>query len=115
MTFTANEMRAYYDLARPAAGSGISDAVQTIIRDVCELEPADAAHSDTVCVDISDLQLIVERALLAMAPATTQPVPRADSQRIDAAADAMSVVMTHVKLVELIAQRWDRRAWYDPL
>jgi len=36
-------------------------AVELILRDVCEIDPADPDLNDTVCIDISDLKVIVER------------------------------------------------------
>lgn len=36
-------------------------AVELILRDVCEDDPADPDLNDTVCIDISDLKTIVER------------------------------------------------------
>ncbi|WP_164466845.1 hypothetical protein [Burkholderia gladioli] len=38
--------------------SGVSDL---IIRDVCEMEPANPDLNDTICIDVSDLQAIVKR------------------------------------------------------
>lgn len=38
--------------------SGVSEL---IIRDVCEMEPANPDLSDTICIDVSDLQTIVKR------------------------------------------------------
>ncbi|WP_186118303.1 hypothetical protein [Burkholderia gladioli] len=38
--------------------SGVSEL---IIRDVCEMEPANPDLSDTICIDVSDLQAIVKR------------------------------------------------------
>ncbi|MEK6419980.1 MAG: hypothetical protein V4801_10265 [Burkholderia gladioli] len=38
--------------------SGVSEL---IIRDVCEMEPANPDFSDTICIDVSDLQAIVKR------------------------------------------------------
>jgi hypothetical protein len=36
-------------------------AVELILRDVCETDPADPDMNDTVCINISDLETIVER------------------------------------------------------
>ncbi len=38
--------------------SGVSEL---IIRDVCEIEPANPDLSDTICIDVSDLQAIIKR------------------------------------------------------
>lgn len=37
------------------------DTVELILRDVCENEPADPSQNDTVCIDISDLKIILDR------------------------------------------------------
>lgn len=47
-----------YAVASQGYFSGISEL---IIRDVCEMEPANPDLSDTICIDVSDLQAIVKR------------------------------------------------------
>ena len=40
---------------------GRFDHVEMILRDVCEMEPADHEANDTIRIDISDLKRIIER------------------------------------------------------
>lgn len=56
-------------LTRPA-----SEITEQVIRDVCELEPANPDLNDTLCVDVSDLKIIVDRALSDV-PLTRPAVP----------------------------------------
>jgi hypothetical protein len=42
-----------------ARGGG--EAVAAIVRDLCELDPADPYAPETVCVRVADLQRVVER------------------------------------------------------
>lgn len=42
---------------------------ELVVRDVCELDPADPEGTDTVCIRASDLRLIVERHAARLTPA----------------------------------------------
>lgn len=46
-----------------------NDAAALIVRDVCEMEPANPDLNDTVCIDVSDLLTIVKRHVDACASA----------------------------------------------
>lgn len=46
-----------------AYGEHYAEITEAILRDVCELEPANPSLNDTICVDVSDLKIIVDRAL----------------------------------------------------
>lgn len=37
--------------------------VTAIIKDCCEAEPSDPDHPDTICISVSDLEIIVARNL----------------------------------------------------
>ncbi|ATA53888.1 hypothetical protein CKY39_12165 [Variovorax boronicumulans] len=50
---------------RATRAQASDDAVELILRDVNELEPADPALQDTICVDVSDLCRIVKRHIFA--------------------------------------------------
>jgi len=45
----------------------VPDPAAWIVRDVCELDPADPDDPETVCVSVGDLQMIVERHTTALA------------------------------------------------
>ena len=40
--------------------------VTAIIKDCCEAEPSDPDHPDTICISVSDLEIIVARNLGAV-------------------------------------------------
>ena len=59
-----------------AYGDHYAEITEAILRDVCELEPANPNLNDTLCVDVSDLKIIVDRALMnAQAPNAQQAEP----------------------------------------
>lgn len=61
-----------------AYGDHYAEITEAILRDVCELEPANPNLNDTLCVDVSDLKIIVDRALMnAQAPNAQQAEPPA--------------------------------------
>lgn len=53
------------DAPRATRAQASDDAAALILRDVNELEPADPARPDTICVDASDLCRIVKRHIFA--------------------------------------------------
>lgn len=67
--YTADQMRAYYDLGRNAAGSGISDAQIAALRDKHGITSSGRG------IRAFDQIRNFVHAVLAMAPATTQPHP----------------------------------------
>lgn len=59
-----------------AYGDHYQDTVADILRDVCELEPANPDLPDTVCVSVADLKLILGRHIEAALRDAPQADPR---------------------------------------
>lgn len=67
-----------------AYGDHYQDTVADILRDVCELEPANPDLPDTVCVSVEDLKLIIDRHIEARRQAieaALRDAPQAEPKR----------------------------------
>lgn len=53
--------------AAQSADKDAAEVVESIIRDVCEMDPANPELNDTICIDVSDLLNIVKRHVAALA------------------------------------------------
>lgn len=91
--------------ARPTDRFG---AVELILRDVCEADPADPVMNDTICIDISDLSRILKRHIAPeLAAQAERPEPAAwmDARQFLADVHTAAGMVEHGKQSKALAER----------